>query len=69
MREFMSFEGVDKVDTLRRNQDFDELRQRNKQTGLIGKNAFKPAVFLVGSEFLLRIKFGKRIRFPSPSAA
>ena len=26
----VSFEGVDKVDTLRQNQDFDELGQKNK---------------------------------------
>ena len=56
-------------DTLSRNQDFDLLRQRNKQTSSISLKASKLAVFLAGSEFRLRIPFGKRICFPSPSAA
>ncbi|WP_418405435.1 hypothetical protein, partial [Anaerotignum faecicola] len=34
----------------------------------ISLKALKLAVFLVGSEFRLRIPFGKRICFPSPSA-
>ena len=55
----MSFEGVDKVDTLSRNQDFDLLRQKNKQTSSISLKASKLAVFLAGSEFRLRIPFGK----------
>ena len=54
---------------LSRNQDFDLLRQRNKQTSSISLKALKLAVFLAGSEFRLRIPFGKRICFPSPSAA
>ena len=54
---------------LSRNQDFDLLRQRNKQTSSISLKALKLAVFLVGSEFRLRIPFGKRICFPNPSAA
>ena len=56
-------------DTLSRNQDFDLLRQKNKQTSSISLKASKLAVFLAGSEFRLRIPFGKRICFPSPSAA
>ena len=44
---------------LSRNQDFDLLKQKNKQTGSIGLKALKPAVFLVGNEFRLRIPFGK----------
>ena len=56
---FSNGEGVDKVDTLSRNQDFDLLRQRNKQTSSISLKALKLAVFLVGSEFRLRIPFGK----------
>ena len=65
---FSNGEGVDFVDTLSRNQDFDLLRQRNKQTSSISLKALKLAVFLVGNEFRLRILFGKRICFPSPSA-
>ena len=53
---------------LSRNQDFDLLRQKNKQTSSISLKASKLAVFLVGNEFRLRIPFGKRICFPSPSA-
>ena len=53
---------------LSRNQDFDLFKQKNKQTGSIGLKALKPAVFLVGNEFRLRIPFGKPIRFPNPSA-
>ena len=66
---FSNGEGVDFVDTLSRNQDFDLLRQKNKQTSSISLKASKLAVFLVGNEFRLRIPFGKRICFPSPSAA
>jgi len=68
-QEVSCFQGVDKVDTLSRNQDFDLLRQRNKQTSSISLKALELAVFLVGNEFRLRILFGKRICFPSPSAA
>ena len=32
----MEIRGVDKVDTLSRNQDFDLFRQMNKQIGSIG---------------------------------
>ena len=53
---------------LSRNQDFDLFKQKNKQTGSIGLKALKPAVFLIGNEFRLRIPFGKLIRFPNPSA-
>ena len=53
---------------LSRNQDFDLLRQKNKQTSSISLKASKLAVFLVGNEFRLRIPFGKRICFPSPYA-
>ena len=53
------FDGVDFVDTLSRNQDFDLLRQKNKQTSSISLKASKLAVFLVGNEFRLRIPFGK----------
>ncbi len=62
------YEDVDKVDTQVQNQDFDLFKQKNKQTGSIGLKALKPAVFLVGNEFRLRIPFGKPIRFPNPSA-
>ena len=55
-------------DTLSRNQDFDLFKQKNKQTSSISLKASKLAVFLAGSEFRLRIPFGKRICFPSPSA-
>ena len=68
-RQRRGLKGVDFGDTLRQNQDFDELRQKKKQTGSIGKNALKPAVFLGRSKFCLRIPIGKRIRFPNPSAA
>ena len=43
-------EGVDKIDAFRRNPDFDELIQLQKQTGSISKNALKPAVFLGRNE-------------------
>ena len=56
---FSNGEGVDFVDTLSRNQDFDLLRQKNKQTSSISLKASKLAVFLVGNEFRLRIPFGK----------
>ena len=61
-------EGVDKIDAFRRNPDFDELIQLQKQTGSISKNALKPAVFLGRNEFWLRIPLGKRSCFPNPSA-
>jgi len=35
------------------------LRQKNKQTSSISLKASKLAVFLAGSEFRLRIPFGK----------
>ena len=73
-------EGVEKVDTLRQNQDFDEvtrcinsavkhfaLQSQLRCPRFFGvqsihrhKNALKRAVFLVGSEFRLRIPFGTR---------
>ena len=61
-------EGVDKIDAFRRNPDFDELIQLQKQTGSISKNALKPAVFLGRNEFCLRIPLGKRSCFPNHSA-
>ncbi len=61
-------EGVDKIDAFRRNPDFDELIQLQKQTGSISKNALKPAVFLGRNEFCLRIPLGKLSCFPNPSA-
>ncbi len=59
-RSLTNAEGVDKVDTLRQNQDFDEFIQMYKQTSSDGINALKLAVFLSGNEFRLRILFGKR---------
>ncbi len=73
-------EGVEKVDTLRQNQDFDEvtrcinsmvkhfaLQSQLRCPRFFGvqsihrhKNALKRAVFLVGSEFRLRVPFGTR---------
>ena len=53
-------EGVEKVDTLRQNQDFDEVTVCINSTFHRHKNALKRAVFLVGSEFRLRIPVGKR---------
>ena len=44
-------EGVEKVDTLRQNQDFDEVTVCINSTFHRHKNALKRAVFLVGSEF------------------
>ncbi len=61
-------EGVGFADALRRNPNFDELKQMNKQTGSIGKNASKPAVFLGRNKFCLRIPLGKRLCFPNLSA-
>ena len=52
-------EGVEKVDTLRQNQDFDEVTVCINSTFHRHKNALKRAVFLVGSEFRLRIPVGK----------
>ena len=72
-------EGAEKVDTLRQNQDFDEvtrciismvkhfaLQSQLRCPRFFGvqsihrhKNALKRAVFLVGSEFRLRVPFGK----------
>ena len=52
-------EGVEKVDTLRQNQDFDEVTVCINSTFHRHKNALKRAVFLVGSEFRLRVPFGK----------
>ena len=51
-------EGVEKVDTLRQNQDFDEVTVCINSTFHRHKNALKRAVFLVGSECRLRIEFG-----------
>ena len=53
-------EGVEKVDTLRQNQDFDEVTVCINSTFHRHKNALKRAVFLVGSEFRLRILVGTR---------
>ena len=53
-------EGVEKVDTLRQNQDFDEVTVGINSTFHRHKNALKRAVFLVGSQFRLRIAFGTR---------
>ena len=53
-------EGVEKVDTLRQNQDFDEVTVCINSTFHRHKNALKRAVFLVGSKFRLRISFGTR---------
>ena len=53
---------------LSRNQNFDLFKQKNKQTGSGGLKALKPAVFLVGNKFRLRIPVGKLVRFPNPSA-
>ena len=53
-------EGVEKVDTLRQNQDFDEVTVGINSTFHRHKNALKCAVFLVGSEFRLRAPFGER---------
>ena len=50
-------EGVEKVDTPRQNQDFDEVTVCINSTFHRHKNALKRAVFLVGSEFRLRIPF------------
>lgn len=50
--------GVEKVDTIRQNQDFDEVSINS--TFHRHKNALKRAVFLVGSEFRLRILVGTR---------
>ena len=72
-------EGAEKVDTLRQNQDFDEvtrcinsmvkhfaLQSQLRCPRFFGvqsihrhKNALKRAVFLVGSEFRLRVEFGE----------
>ena len=52
--------GVEKVDTLRQNQDFDEVTVCINSTFHRHKNALKRAVFLVGSEFRLRVPFGTR---------
>lgn len=52
-------EGVEKVDTLRQNQDFDEVTVCINSTFHRHKNALKRAVFLVGSEFRLRIPVGE----------
>ena len=52
-------EGVEKVDTLRQNQDFDEVTVCINSTFHRHKNALKRAVFLVGSEFRLRVEFGE----------
>ena len=60
---------VDKVNILSRNQDFDLFKQKKKQTCSGGRNAWKPAVFLGGNQFRLRVPFGKTLRFPNPSAA
>ena len=53
-------EGVEKVDTLRQNQDFDEVTVGINSTFHRHKNALERAVFLVGSQFRLRIAFGTR---------
>ena len=52
--------GVEKVDTLRQNQDFDEVTVCINSTFHRHKNALKRAVFLVGSEFRLRVPFVTR---------
>ena len=52
-------EGVEKVDTLRQNQDFDEVTVCINSTFHRHKNALKRAVFLVGSEFRLWVEFGE----------
>lgn len=74
-------EGVEKVDTLRQNQDFDEVTVCINSTFHRHKNALKLAVFIVGNEFGLQLPFGKHNTaktggqpfmagrcFPSPSA-
>ncbi len=48
--------------------EFWRVRQMYKQIGSSGINALKPTVFLDGSEFRLRILFGKPFGFPNPSA-
>ncbi|MGN0136121.1 hypothetical protein [Anaerotignum sp.] len=63
------FLGVDKVATLRQNQDFGELKQRNKQIRSIGASTLKHSVFPDGNKFRLRILCGKLLCFPNPSAA
>ena len=56
-------EGVDEVDTLCQNQDFDKLKQMYKQMSSGGINALKLTVFLGGNEFPLRSSVGKRFVF------
>ena len=54
--------------TLRQNQDFDELKQKNKQLSSSGASTLKLSVFLGRGNPALRISIGSPL-LPNPSAA
>ena len=62
------FEGVQKSTPSRQNQDFDEVDRRINRRIPSAQSALKPAVFLAGSQFRLRIKKGKLFVSLYPSA-